>query len=204
MEVLRPVSSTSVHALLLCGLLAVHTVPPGLAGQDMPSARAALADFEERGLGVYPGPMTAAEWVAVTIVHFQDYAPARVDSVLDGLGQVALRSPSGDIRGQAIAWLTVAGDARQDAPVPGVIERLETLLRGAVHPRDRVMIVRALPFQAAPRERILTLLERVLTDESPGEAYETPYYAAVQALKGMGPEGAEILCRVRQICSNAP
>lgn len=124
------------------------------AEAQQPSAGALLQRLEQAHRG-----RTADERPAVEAILEQasSAAPARVDSLLSGLQQLAVASDSRRVRTVAVTALATAGGEDRPAPAAGVVERLMEVYRTAddaliraealalvAHQADRAAAVQAL------------------------------------------------------------
>lgn len=170
------------------GLLAIAALPSMTLGQDeLPSVQSALEEFEVNAEDAtvhhrYPSAQyRTAAWVAETIMHADRYSPARVDSILDGLQELASTAPGVNTRRLATTWLYLAGG--RDFALTGVVRRLEEVYRSY----PWTLIIQGMAQQAEVNEALRFLRDVV------AEGDRTESFTAMGVLSTMGAPGRGVL-----------
>lgn len=175
---------------LFTGLLVITALPSVALGQDeLPSVASVLEDFrvntEDASVSYPSAKYRTAAWVAQTILYSDRYSVARVDSVLDGLQELASSAPVSNTRRHATVWLLSAGTRDYQRGLTGVVRRLEGVYRSA--PSTRRLIILGMPEQAEANDALLFLRE-VVAEGDGGHSF-----MAMAALMGMGAPGRSVL-----------
>lgn len=121
-------------------------------------------------------------------------SPARIDSIADGLALLAATAPASATRRNAVVELLIAGQASNDAPVAGMVDRLASVYWSGVESGDtggQRLILQGMPLQAEA-DAAQVFLERVIVESPRGRAFGM----ALVALGGMGEAGRRILRRL--------
>lgn len=147
------------------------------------SATAVLANFEKMtsiGRAVTPDE-----------VRYPDrYSVARVDSVLDGLIQIAQASKSGFRTASAVMAIMKAGSAER--PQPGAFDREVSFYRRSKNTTIQGTIL-TLMFEQKDRPRAIAFLRSVAMQSGDQRDYEYAPYEAAQSLSHMGNDGRAVL-----------
>ena len=172
------------------GLLAIAVLPSLALGQDeLPSVASVLEEFRvntEDASVSYPSvKYRTAAWVAQTILYSDRYSAARVDSILDGLQQLASTAPVSNTRRHATVWLLSAGNRDDQRGLTGVVRRLEEVYRSSASTHR--LIILGMPQQAEANEALLFLRDVV------AEGGRNHSFMAMGALAGMGAPGRGVL-----------
>jgi hypothetical protein len=168
----------------------------GCAQVDLPSAAVAIAEYGRNTADPeadYPSDRyPAARWVNATLIQPGRYTAARVDSILDGLQELAAHASSARTRLQATIELTNAGN-KASARGLVVVRRVTAVYSAAVQSDDEAVqriILRMMPVQEEESEA-LSFLESVARTGSTEQARR-----AFASLEAMGPNGDELLRRL--------
>lgn len=125
----------------------------------------------------------------------EKYPRARVDSVIEGLERLALRSKSGMVRSEAAATLTMAGAA--NSPIPGVFERTLGVYHRSSDNLARGMII-SFMYHQRDRARAISFLKSVAAQDSAHADYPEAPFRAAQTLSEMGPDGRSALAKLHR------
>jgi hypothetical protein len=143
--------------------------------------------------------MPLAEWVGHTLLHVEAHPPARVDSILNGIADIAARGGiSRDAAYRATAWLQTAAAQPQNGPLSSVFGLLERVHAETADPQVQIQVLRGVPNQAVSATQAAQFLERAAQENRPHYASRQmpPPYAAVQALLHLEAEGRAALQRL--------
>lgn len=160
------------------------------SAQTSPSPRGAretLADFQQFA-------RTRRGTSPDEVRHPERYAPARVDSVLAGLEQIALTADPRFIGSSAAASLARAGSV-QNAP-PGVFDRQVRVYVKSNSPIVRLRILNAM-FEQRDRVRSLAFLKAVAAQRTDQQDFQDAAVTAVEGLSRMGAAGRAALIDMR-------
>ena len=192
--------------MTLCRLLrliitaALLTSPHVTLAQD--HVEESLACFEEwhSSGGVGPSVCKGAISVEETVIRWDEFSPATVDAILDGLERLAIGSPDQRVRISATVSLMTPGKTSlgPDRTRPGIVQRAGRLYQ-ASPPRDvKNTILRAMD-RLGERGQAVSFLT-VVAQEDPefDRGAEWPLaLVAVTRLANMGSEGQAALQQLK-------
>lgn len=121
-----------------------------------------------------------------------------VDAIINGLELLALTSDNGFVQRSAAGALSVAGirgTSGSGRPLPGIVDRLESVYWASDDSVIRGAIVRGIARQA-DRPRTIEFLKNVILEARPkegGEHRPPPAYRALVELELLGEEGRRVL-----------
>jgi hypothetical protein len=151
------------------------------------SASLILQQFERDG--------TTHQNSLLAIVGYPErHGRAKVDSVLDGLEQLALTSTSELVRMRAAGNLAMAGASER--PVPGALQRTTRVYQSSNDPRVRRQILGLMVFQK-DRNGAIDVLKAVVIQARGEEDFPEAQSWAASALHWMGKEAAAALVELR-------
>lgn len=138
-------------------------------------------------------PSAARVELAEVLVGIADYAPARVEAVLDGLERIALTGLSSDVRAEAALSLSVPGSRQAVKPRPGIAARLMRVYGRSNDRQVRGMVVEGLA-RSVEHQEAIAFLEKVATGERPGAPGSS--LAALTAIAAHGDQASPVLRRL--------
>lgn len=161
-----------------------------------PSVAQMLLTFETEmarsdGRGRIPAGVTH------TLAHADSFAPARVDSLLDGLQRLALTSENNRVALMAVVVLASSADRHSARPLAGVTDRLRSIIDGAASSGARRTAMHRLPLQCDVTTAVRALeAEAASTPEA--QSYPGSARDAVALLRDTGGRGREALLRLHR------
>lgn len=188
--------TTSFGAWVTTALILVAQAP-GHAQQRSLSVREMIAMYETDAMETNSSGIGASHVYRV-IVNPESYSVAVVDSVLDGLEHLALRSTAPGVRHAATLTLLTAGERRENRPgIKRVAPRLVRIFETTSDRTIRWSVLTSIRRQADV-DIVLAFLRRAATQ--PGLVLARPPYdeddeptLAIQALASLGERGRSIL-----------
>jgi HEAT repeat protein len=129
------------------------------------------------------------------LTYHSDYPTADVQSLLQGLEQLALTATPPRLRAEAAFRLSIPGSHRTSRPLPGMFARLERVYRASSDPLVRSVVVDAMGDLADRREAV-AFLEQVAAQHPP--AFAGAAGRAMASLLTMGDEGRAGLKRLHE------
>jgi hypothetical protein len=155
--------------------------------QSRRDAKETLADFQKFArtrMGSYPEEVR----------HPEKFGSARVDSILDGLEQIALTAEPRFTGSTAAAALAHAGSVEK-AP-PGVFDREVRVYAKSKHPIVRLTILNTM-FEQKERARALAFLKSVAAQRTDQQDFQDAAFTAAEGLSRMGADGRAALIDLR-------
>ena len=172
----------ALAAVLLASVQSGAQIP-----QPRRSASEVLANFQKLArtrMGSYPEEVR----------HPEKFASARVDSILDGLEQIALTAEPRFTGSVAAAALAYAGSVEK-AP-PGVFDRAVRVYTKSKHPIVRLKILNRM-FQQKEGSRSLAFLKSVAVQRTDQQDFQDAASAAAEGLSRMGADGLAALVELQ-------
>jgi hypothetical protein len=170
--------------LLALGLIAPIACAAQVASTTIvrTGAREVLARFEKHA-------QAGNAAVPDVVRHPENYPRTTVDSVIDGLENLAMRAEPEFARRDAIIALTLAGSDKH--PIPGIFERVMRVYQRSDSHLVRVMVIGYIA-DGQDRARAIEFLKSTATTPPPPRFDVAPILAA-QQLSHMAGEGRAIL-----------
>ena len=174
----------SLFAMVLCESAAAQVRPP---------AELLAAYVRERQTP--NAPSSASRDLIHMLSNHGDYPAAHIESLLDGLEQIALSGTPPRLRAEAAFELSIPGSNNAVHSIRGTFTRLERVYRRSSDPLVRSVLVGAMG-DLTDRREAAGFLERVATQE-PSDFAEAPR-RAVESLMRMGDLGTAVLKRLHE------
>jgi hypothetical protein len=177
---------------------------PGRTSAQQPSVQALLAEFVryEEAAATSIRPLPPNPRLPHVLAAPAQYPPATLVGVLDGLEDLALRSPNGSVRVAAVSWLSGAGEVGSMGAT-GLADRDVAVRLGRVWERSadagvREVILGRMWAQANREETVRVLTAAALLNREQDLKNDFPEpYVAVLSLSRMGAEGVGALRQLR-------
>jgi hypothetical protein len=150
-----------------------------------------VRDYEGDG----PLPSTAGMDLSAILLDRADYPGGSLNSVIEGLQEVALSQRSPRLRAVAIMYLASSGSRDALHPRPGTVARLERIYRQSNNALVRASVVTGLA-RSAEHHEALAFLEDVAARES--QDFPGAPQAALTAIASHADEGTGLLRRLHQ------
>lgn len=164
----------------------------GRSTYELPSARQALADFEQKASKGRQHYVRGGSAVDEYLVHFERFPKAAVDSVLTGLERIALTADNANARIAAATSLSALGDPRFKKAIPGSLIRSLRVYRQSRDPLVRSLILPRLAFYE-DRPQVIAFLKNVAMQSPSEEDFPDAPAHAVGALTDMTEDGQAAL-----------
>jgi len=139
------------------------------------------------------GHHDASTAITHILTHHTDYPPADVESLLQGLEEIALTGALSSLRAESAFRLSIPGSRRALHPIPGAFPRLARVYRESSDVLVRRMVVNVMG-DLTDRGEAAAFLERVASEEPPGGIAGR----ALASLLTMGDEGRLVLKRLHE------
>jgi len=190
-QVLRPTMNTHWLTPLLATALVGIPAAAHAHGQHVSRLPGELVAAYAREAQSPTGDVTARRDVTHIMTHHTEYTEAEVNTVLQGLEDVALSSAPARSRAQAALLMATPGSTKVARPLAGVFPRLAQVYDRTTDPLVRSSVIAAMGLLADRRETT-GFLEVVAKTEPPGGLAGR----AVASLDVMGDEGRAALKRL--------